>query len=97
VKWNRAKGRKDRNVIDARGSSPPSGGGSSGGLGGLPIPGNIAGLGGGAGIVVLIVIVAIQVFGGGSSGGFDLGPVFGADVQAPGTANPVGIPAEEDS
>jgi hypothetical protein len=45
VKWNRAKGRKDRNVIDARGSSPSAGSG-----GGLPIPGNIAGIGGGAGV-----------------------------------------------
>jgi len=94
MKWNRAKGRKDRNVIDARGSSPS---GSSGG-GGLPIPGNIAGLGGGAGVIVVLVIIAIQVFGGGGSGGsgFDPGQVFGPGVQAPGTENPVGIPAEED-
>jgi uncharacterized protein len=95
MKWNRAKGRKDRNVIDARGSSPRSG--SSGGPGGLPIPSSIAGIGGGAGVVVLIVIIAIQVFGGGSgSGGFDLGPAFGAGASAPGAENPVGIPAAED-
>ena len=94
MKWNRAKGRKDRNVIDARGSSPSSG--ASGG-GGLPIPGNIAGLGGGAGVIVVLIIVAIQVFGGGSSGsGFDVGQVFGTGVEAPGTSNPVGIPPEED-
>jgi len=93
MKWNRAKGRKDRNVIDARGSSPSSAGGS----GGLPIPGNLAGLGGGAGLVVVLVIVAIQVFGGGDeAGGFDLGQVFGPGAQAPGTENPVGIPPEED-
>jgi putative neutral zinc metallopeptidase len=42
MKWKRAKGRKDRNVIDARGSSPPSGGS---GLGGLSIPGGITGIG----------------------------------------------------
>ncbi len=96
MKWKRAKGRKDRNVIDARGSSPSSGAGTGGGLGGLPIPGGAAGLGGGAGVVVLIVIVAIQVFGGGGEGGFDLGSAFGDAGQAPGTENPVGIPAEED-
>jgi len=96
MKWNRAKGRKDRNVIDARGSSPSAGG--TGGGGGLPLPGGVAGLGGGAGIVVLLVIVAIQVFGGGGSGGsgFDLSQVFGPGVQAPGAGNPVGIPPEED-
>ena len=94
MKWNRAKGRKDRHVIDARGSSPPAR--SGGGLGGLPIPAGVAGIGGGAGVVILIVIVAIQVFGGGSSSGFDLGPAFGGATQAPGTANPVGIPADED-
>jgi predicted metalloprotease len=96
MKWKRAKGRKDRNVIDARGSSPPARSGAGGGIGGLPIPSGIAGIGGGAGIVVLIVIVAIQVLGGGSSGGFDLGPAFGADVSAPGAEHPVGIPADED-
>ena len=93
MKWNRAKGRKDRDVIDARGSSPSGGGGS----GGLPIPGNLAGLGGGAGLIVVLVIVAIQVFGGGDeAGGFDLGQVFGPGAQASGTENPVGIPPEED-
>ena len=95
MKWNRAKGRKDRNVIDARGSSPSRAGGT-GGAGGLPIPTNIAGIGGGAGIVVLIVIVAIQVFGGGGEGGFDLGSAFGNGVQAPGSGDPVGIPPDED-
>ena len=94
MKWNRAKGRRDRNVIDARGSSP-RGAGRRGG-GGLPIPTSVAGLGGGAGVVILIVIVAIQVFGGGGGGGFDLGPAFGSDVSAPGAGNPVGIPPAED-
>jgi uncharacterized protein len=93
MKWNRAKGRKDRNVIDARGSSPSSGGG---GGGGLPIPSSIAGIGGGAGVIVLIVVVAISLIGGGGEGGFDLSQVFGPGAQAPGTEDPVGIPPEED-
>jgi predicted metalloprotease len=91
MKWKKAKGRRDENVIDARGSSPPSGG-----SGGLPIPSSIAGIGGGAGVVVLIVVVAIALIGGGDEAGFDLGEVFGPGVQAPGTSNPVGIPPEED-
>jgi predicted metalloprotease len=96
VKWNRAKGRKGRDVIDIRGAEQPSGGSSSsGGLGGLPIP-NIAGIGGGAGIVVLIVVIAIQVLGGSGEGGFDLGPAFGGGVAAPGADNPAPIPPGED-
>ncbi|HLM30845.1 MAG TPA: neutral zinc metallopeptidase [Solirubrobacterales bacterium] len=91
MKWKRSKRGANRDVIDARGSSPSAGGG-----GGLPIPGNIAGLGGGAGLVVVLVIVAIQIFGGGGGeGGFDIGSVL-SGAQAPGTANPVGIPPEED-
>ncbi|MDX6583216.1 MAG: uncharacterized protein QOI10_2400 [Solirubrobacterales bacterium] len=96
MKWNRAKGRKGRDVIDIRGAEQPSGGSSSsGGLGGLPIP-NIAGIGGGAGIVVLIVVIAIQVLGGSGEGGFDLGPAFGGGVAAPGADNPAPIPPGED-
>ena len=38
MKWKRSKGRKGRDVIDIRGAEQPSGGSSSGGLGGLPIP-----------------------------------------------------------
>ncbi len=96
MKWKRSKGRKDRDVIDIRGAEQPSGGGSSGGLGGLPIPGSIAGVGGGAGIVVLIVVIAIQVLGGGGEGGFDLGPAFGSGAQAPGVDDPAPIPPEQD-
>jgi predicted metalloprotease len=98
MKWKRAKGRKSRDVIDIRGAGPASGGGS-GGLGGLPIPGGMAGLGGGAGIVLVLVIVAIQVFGGGSSsegGGFSLPDIFGGGIQAPGADNPAPIPADQD-
>jgi hypothetical protein len=97
MKWNRAKGRKDRHVIDARGSSPSARTGGGGGLGGLPIPSGVAGIGGGAGVVVVIVILAITLLGGGGgSSGFDLGPAFGADVSAPGSQTPVGIPPDED-
>ena len=96
MKWKRSKGRRDRDVIDIRGAQQPSGGTSSGGLGGLPIP-NIAGIGGGAGIVVLIVVIAIQVLGGGGEGGgFDLGSVLAPGAQAPGADDPAPIPPEQD-
>jgi uncharacterized protein len=95
MKWKRAKGRRDDDVIDIRGAEQPAGG--SGG-GGLQLPGGVAGLGGGAGIVVVIVIIAIQVFSGGGSGagGFDLNSVFGSGVQAPGADDPAPIPPDQD-
>src|SRR5215208_3746714 len=96
MKWKRSKGRQDRDVIDIRGAEQPSGGASSGGLGGLPIPGSMAGIGGGAGIVVLIVVIAIQVLGGGGEGGFDIGSALGPGSQAPGADDPAPIPPEED-
>ena len=96
MKWKRSKGRRDRDVIDVRGAEQPRGGGTSGGLGGLPIPGSIAGVGGTAGIVVLIVVIAIRVLSGGGEGGFDLGPAFGGGVQAPGADDPAPIPPEQD-
>jgi predicted metalloprotease len=92
VKWQRKKGRKGRDVIDVRGDSPGSPG--SGG-GGLPIPGGVAGLGGGAGIVVLIVIVAISLLGG-EDAGFDLGPAFGTGVQAPSAEQEAPLPPDQD-
>lgn len=93
MKWKRAKGRRDRDVIDIRGAEQPAGGG-----GGLSLPGGVAGLGGGAGIIVVIVIVAIQAFGGGggTAGGFDLNSVFGTGAAAPGADNPAPIPPEQD-
>jgi len=94
VKWQRKKGRKGRDVIDIRGASPGPSGGASGG--GMPIPGGLAGLGGGAGVVVLIVIVAIQVFGGGEELGLDLGPACGGGAQAPGADDPAPIPPDQD-
>jgi predicted metalloprotease len=97
MKWKRSKGRKDRDVIDIRGAEQPSGGGASGGgLGGLPIPGSMAGVGGTAGIVVLLVVIAIQVFGGGGESGFNFGPAFGGGAQAPGADDPAPIPPDQD-
>lgn len=96
MKWRRSKG-DDRDVIDVRGASGGGGrssGGFGGGGGGLPIPGNVAGVGGGVGLVIVLVIVALQVFGGGS--GFDLGPAFGGDLQAPGAENESPIPPGAD-
>jgi uncharacterized protein len=96
MKWRRSKGRKSRDVVDIRGASPPSRGGS-GGLGGLPIPTGMAGLGGGAGLVVVLVIVAIQIFGGGGEdSGFSIDDVFGSGLQAPGAESPDPIPADQD-
>ncbi len=97
MKWKRSKGRKGRDVIDIRGAEQPSGGtASGGGLGGLPIPGSIAGVGGTAGVVVLLVVIAIQVFGGGGEGGFDIGSALGPGGQAPGADDPAPIPPEQD-
>jgi predicted metalloprotease len=64
----------------------------------MQLPGGMAGLGGGAGILVLIVIVALQLFGGGDgeSGGFDIGDIFGPALQAPGATEESPIPREQD-
>lgn len=91
MKWKR--GTRSGKVIDARGSSPSSGGG------GLPIPSGLAGLGGGAGLIVVLVVVGINLLGGGSSGGtggFDLPGAFGQSLGVPGSESPVGIPPGED-
>ncbi|MEO7197636.1 MAG: neutral zinc metallopeptidase [Solirubrobacterales bacterium] len=92
MKWKR--GVRSRNVIDARGST-----GRSGGSSGLRVPSGVAGIGGGAGLIVTLVVIAISVLGGGSGdggSGFDLPGAFNGAVGAPGTENPQGIPASED-
>ena len=62
-------------MIDIRGAS----GGSSGG-GGASIPGGFGRIGGGAGLIFVIVIVAINVLGGGNGGtGFDLPGLGGSE------------------
>jgi predicted metalloprotease len=98
MKWKRTK---SRDVIDVRGAGGGSGGGGGlGGLGGgggrIGMPGGMPKIGGGLGIIVVIVIIAIQVFGGGSGGGFDVGQVFGPQLQAPGAGQPQPIPRSED-
>ena len=89
MKWKR--GVKSRRVIDARGSSGTSGGG-------LPIPPGLAGLGGGAGLIVVVVVIGINLFSGGSNGGtgFDLPGAFNQALGVQGAENPRGIPAGED-
>jgi uncharacterized protein len=84
-------------VIDIRGA-PKSGRSSSrSGLGGLPIPGGlVGGIGGTAGVIVTLVIVGIQVFGGGSVAGFDVTQVLGSGATPPGAENPEPLPPEQD-
>jgi predicted metalloprotease len=72
VRWKR--GQRSTNVEDRRGAGP-----ASGGLGGLPIPfpnmggKGCAGLGGGAGtIVILAILLLTGVFKGGAGGGSGL-------------------------
>jgi predicted metalloprotease len=50
-------------------------------------------------LIVVLVIVAIQLFGGGgddSGGGFDITDIFGPTVQAPGADSPQPLPPGED-
>jgi uncharacterized protein len=98
VKWKPGK-RGNKDVVDIRGAK--RGGGSlGGGLGGrgagLPIPGGMAGLGGGAGLVVVIVVVLFSVLGGSGGSGFDINEAFGTQVTAPGASNPAPIPRSQD-
>ena len=81
-------------MIDIRGAEQPRGGGGLSRPGGLP--GGVAGLGGGAGLVVVLVVVALQVFGGGSVGGFDVGQILGPGSVPPGADDPQPLPPGED-
>ncbi len=94
MKWKR--GTKSRDVIDIRGASkgPSAGGGGPR----LPIPTGLAGKGGIAGVVVILVVVGINLLssGGGSGGGFDLPGAFGVGGTAPGADNPQPLPPGED-
>jgi uncharacterized protein len=79
VRWKRTG--RESDVIDRR-----RGGGGGGGLGGLPIR-----AGGGIGLVGLIIVVALQLLGGGA--GFEVPAGFDGGTQSP-PGEP--IPAEED-
>jgi uncharacterized protein len=85
VKWRRTK---SRDVIDVRGAGA--------GGGGARMPGGLAGAGGGVGVVGLLIFLAFQFLGGGSSSSFDVTDVFGPTVQAPGAESPQPIPPGED-
>jgi predicted metalloprotease len=80
MKWKRGAGSGD--VIDARGG----GGGRSLGL---------PAAGGGLGLVGVLVVVLLQVLGGGSSGGFAVDSPLGDAAQSP-AAGARGIPASQD-
>src|SRR5215210_4318654 len=93
MKWK--KGTKSRDVIDIRGASKGS---SSGGGPQIPIPGGLAGGGGIVGLIIVLIVVGINVLGGGSggSGGFDLPGTIGIGGAAPGADNPQPLPPGED-
>jgi predicted metalloprotease len=74
-------------VIDARGSS--SSGGSS--MGGFPLP--VGKAGGGIGILVVIIVIGMQLLGGGQS--FDINQAFPSDATVS-ADNAQGIPASQD-
>ncbi len=81
MRWKRGASTAD--VIDVRG-----GGGGGGRRGGMALP-----VGGGAGLLGVLLFVAIQLLGGGSGGAFDIPAGFGADAQAP-QGQP--LPADQD-
>jgi predicted metalloprotease len=81
MRWQRGAG-DDRDVIDVRGR----GGGMSG------LPGGRMALPGGLGLVGVIVVIALQVLGGGGSA-FSVPDAFQDGTQAPGGG---AIPADQD-
>ena len=94
MKWKPRK-KSSGDVIDIRGAEGSSG--RSGGLGGISMPGGaIGGIGGTAGVVIALVIVGIQIFGGGSVAGFDVGQILAPGSAPPGAEDPEPIPPGED-
>ncbi|WP_029136991.1 KPN_02809 family neutral zinc metallopeptidase [Nakamurella lactea] len=74
MKFNEGASLNTGQISDQRGSSGGGGGGlGGGGLGGIPI----GKAGGGIGLVVAIVLIAIQLFGGKFGGGSDTGSASG--------------------
>ena len=91
MKW-KPRRKSSGDVIDIRGAE-----GSGGRSGGLPLPGGaITGVGGTAGVIIALVIVGIQVFGGGSVAGFDVGQILGPGATPPGAENPDPLPPDQD-
>ena len=82
MKWRRVR---NPDVIDRRGAR-------SGGLG-LPM-GRGGAVGGGLGLVGVILVIAIQLLGGGSGSAFDVDTGLGGGGAAPG--QPAAIPPAED-
>ena len=81
-------------MIDRRGAP-----GARGGGGGIPmsLPGGTGGkIGGGLGVLVVLAIVALQVFGGGGDGGFAIPDALDSATRAPGSAQPAPIPRGQD-
>jgi predicted metalloprotease len=99
MKWKRGKG-GDRDVVDLRGAKRNGGSFGGGGLGGrsggFQIPGGVGKLGGGAGLVVVIVVVLISVLGSSGEGGFEIPEAFGPQATAPGANNPAPLPRSQD-
>jgi uncharacterized protein len=85
VRWRRGQSRSS-DVIDARG-----GGMRRGGLGMSP---RVA-LPGGAGVIGIVLFIAIQLLGGGSGSAFPVDSQFGEEPQAP-AGDARGIPAAQD-
>jgi uncharacterized protein len=93
VKWNPRK-KSSGDVIDLRGDSDSGRGGRSRGL---SIPGGaIGGIGGTAGVIVTLVIVGIQIFGGGQVAGFNVDEILGAGATPPGADDPQPLPPDQD-
>ena len=59
----------------------------------MPIP--LGKAGGGLGIVAVLVVLAIQLLGGGTEG-LNIGPAFGTGLEAPGAPTEAGIPPAQD-
>jgi uncharacterized protein len=92
VKWRRTK---NPDVIDRRGA--PGGRAGTGGGIPIPLPGGTGGrVGGGLGLLIVLAIVALQVFGGGEGEGLGIPDAFDDRARAPGSNRPAPIPRAQD-